>query len=125
MSLAIDRFLAGLLALLLATAGAGALAGVGFALEDLAQSGEMFDGLGLYLGVAMLVLVAVPATVAVVALRRLLAGRATARRWALAAGVLGGLAAVPFGMFYRPLFAVLVVPVLLVLSSVLARRDRS
>lgn len=117
MTLAVDRYVAGLLGLMLVTAGVGAVAGLAFALEDLEQSGEMFDGLGLYLGAAVLGLVAVPAAVAVVALRRLLAGHPTADRWALTAGVLGGLAAVPFGMFHRPLLAVLVVPVLLMVAS--------
>jgi hypothetical protein len=122
MTRAVDRYLAGLLVLLLLAAAAGAVPGLWLVGGDLQTSGEMFDGLGLALGLAALAVVAVPATAAVLALRRLWSGRPTAHPWALAAGVLGVLAVVPFGMFYHPLLALLVVPALLVVSAIVEAR---
>jgi hypothetical protein len=125
MTRAVDRYLAGLLVLLLLAALAGAVPGLWMVGDDLRYSGEMFDGLGIALGLAALGVVAVPATVAVLALRRLWSGRPAAHRWALAAGVLGVLAVVPFGVFYHPLFALLVVPGLLAVAAIVTEAGRS
>lgn len=114
MNRSVDRYLAGLLVLLLLTAAAGALPGVSLLGQDLGQSGEWLDGVGVLFGLGILAVVAVPAAVALVALLRLRDGRDGAGRWTLAAGVLGCLAVVPFGFFSRPLFVALVVPLLLV-----------
>lgn len=114
MNRSVDRYLAGLLVLLLLTAAAGAVPGFSLLGQDLEQSGEWLDGLGVVFGLGILTVVAVPATVALVALLRLRDRRESAWRWALAAGVLGCLAVVPFGFFSQPLFVALVVPALLV-----------
>lgn len=125
MTRAVDRYLAGLLVLLLIAALAGSWPGLSLVGQDLGESGEMFDGLGLALGLAALGVVAVPATLGTVALSRLLRGRPTAHRWAMAAGVVGFLAVIPFGVFFHPLFAFLVLPALLVVAAAVTDADRA
>ena len=114
-----ERLLTVLLVLPLVAAAAGAAPGLYMAWSDLETSGEFLDGLGAVVGLAIVGLVAVPAVVAVVALRAIGRRTASARRWAVAAGVLGMAAAVPFGFYYQPLLAVLVVPLLLVVVAFL------
>lgn len=123
MNSSVDRYLTGLLVLLLLTAAAGAMPGFSLLGQDLGQSGEWLDGVGVVFGLGILAVVSVPAVVGLVALHRLWTGRETGTRWALAAGVLGCLAVVPFGVFSRPMFAAVVVPLLLVAVAVLDLRS--
>ena len=120
---AVDRLLLVVLVLALLTASAGAVVGLTMIGEDLETQGEWLDGLGLMFGLAVLGVVAVPALVAGKALHDVRRGREGAWRWALAAGVVGLLAVVPFGVFAHPSFAVAVVPFLLVVVALEARKD--
>jgi hypothetical protein len=119
MTRSVDRLLLGLLVLLLVAAAAGALPGLYLAGSDLQASGEFLDGVGLVFGLGIVAIVAVPAATAGLTIRRLRRGRARARRWVIGTGLLGGCAVLPFGFLYQPLFAVLVLPVLLVLIALL------
>lgn len=122
MTQSVDRLLSGLLVLLLLLAAAGAVPGLYMAGTDLQTSGEFLDGLGTVLGLGIVGMVAVPAGAAVMAIRALHRGRSSSRAWAVVAGALGTLAVLPFGFVFPPLFAALVLPLLVVAVVVLEGR---
>ena len=74
-------------------------------------------------GLAILVLVGVPGTVAAVALWRSLRKRSHAADWALAAGVLGVLSAWVFTFVYHPFALALLPAVLVTVAATAARKD--
>lgn len=121
---AIDRLLQALLALTLLACAAGTAVGLYVIGQDLETSGEFLDGLGVVIGLAILFLVGVPAALAGWALRLSLRRRQHAESWAIAAAVAGLVLGLPFGVGYRPLLAVLAVPLLLLVVAVEARRAR-
>lgn len=119
-----DAILAALLVLTLLAGGVGALAGLYLVFDDLESQGEFLDGLGIVIGLAVVAMVGVPMTLAGKAIHGLRRGRPNAWKWAVAAGVFGLLSGVPFGMFQRPLFAVLAVPLLVAVVAVEGREQR-
>jgi hypothetical protein len=122
MTQSVDRLLTGLLVLLLLAASAAALSGLYLLASDLQESGEWLDGIGVVFGLGIVGIAAVPAAAAGMALRSLREGRPSARRLAIGAGALGACAVLPFGAFYRPLLAAMVLPALLVTVAALDRR---
>ena len=119
MTRSVGRLLTGLLVLLLLAAAAGAMLGLSMLGSDLQTSGEFLDGIGVVIGLVIFGLVAVPGAAAAMAIRSLRRDSPSARRWVVGAGVLGACAVLPFGFFHHPFFAVLVLPVLLVVVAVL------
>jgi hypothetical protein len=124
MTRSVDRFLVVLLVLLLVPAMAGAVLGLTLVAQDLETSGEWLDGVGLVFGLGILGLAAVPGALAVVAIRALRQNRPTGPRWAIAAGVLGCLAVLPFGFFQAGYLALLPLPVVLAVAAGTAARER-
>lgn len=120
---AVDRLLRGLLVVMLLACAAGAVPALIFIGSDAQASGEWLDGLGIAIGLAILAVVAVPAGLTGWALRGSLEGRSSAPAWALAAAGTGVLVGIGFGFAYRPLLAVLVVPLLLGVVAFDARRE--
>ena len=120
---AVDRLLRGLLVALLLACTAGAVPALLFIGQDMERSGEFLDGIGIVIGLAMLAVVAVPTGLAGWAMRESLRSSPKAPAWALAAAVAGALVGVGFGVGYRPALAVLVLPVLLMVVAVDARRS--
>ena len=120
---AVDRLLQTFLGLVLVLVGAGALFASYFIAQDADQSGEFLDGVGVLVGLAILVLVGVPGTVAAVALWRSLRKRSHAADWALAAGVLGVLSAGVFTFVYHPFALALLPAVLVTVAATAARKD--
>jgi hypothetical protein len=116
-----DLVLAVLLALTLVVGAAGALAGLYMIGQDLEMSGEFLDGIGIAIGLVVLAVVGVPMALAGMALHSLRRVRPSTWRWATAAGVTGVLSGIPFAMFYRPLLALLVLPLLVAVVAVQGR----
>jgi hypothetical protein len=123
--MATDRLLRGLLVLTLLVCAAGAAPGLYFIGEDAQTRGEFLDGIGIAIGLGILALVAVPAALAGWALRASLLHRSNAPGRALAAGLAGLVLGAPFGIAYRPLLAVLIVPLLLSVVAFEARQQQS
>jgi hypothetical protein len=121
---AIDRLLRGLLVVMLLACAAGAVPALIFIDSDLEASGEWLDGLGVAIGLAILAVLAVPAGLTGWALRASFEGWSSAPAWALAAAGTGVLVGIGFGFAYRPLLAVVVVPVLLGVVAYDVRRVR-
>lgn len=121
---ALERMLAVVLVATLVAASAGALTGLAFIGEDLEQQGEWLDGVGVLIGLAVLGVVVAPGAVAGKALHAVLRRGVRAWRWALAAGIVGVLVVVPFGVFWHPAFLVAVVPLLVIVVAVQASRER-
>ena len=119
---AVDRLLQTFLGLVLALVVAGVLFAFAFIGQDAARSGELFDGVGTMIGLALLVLVGVPGAVAAVALRRSVRQQPHAAEWALAAGLLGVLTAGVLAFVHRPFAAALAPALLLTVAAAAARR---
>lgn len=116
-----DLVLAVLLVLTMLAGAVGLWAGLALISDDLESQGEFLDGLGLVIGLGVLALVGVPMTVAAKAVHAVRHGRVNAWKWATGAGLIGLLAGIPFGMFHQPLFAVLVLPLLVAVVAIESR----
>jgi hypothetical protein len=114
---AVDRLLQTFLGLVLALVVAGVLFAFAFIGQDAARSGELLDGVGTMIGLALLVLVGVPGAVAAVALRRSVRQQPHAADWALAAGLLGVLTAGVLAFVHRPFAAALAPALLLTVAA--------
>ena len=101
---------------------AGALFAFAFIGQDAARSGELLDGVGTMIGLALLVLVGVPGAVAAVALRRSLRQQPHAADWALVAGLLGALSVGVLAFVQHPFAAALAPVLLLTVATAAARR---
>ena len=110
---ALDRALQTFLGLSLVLAVAGAAFGLLFIGQDAGQSGEFLDGVGVMIGVAVLLLVGVPAVIAGLALRRSLRRQSHAHVLALVSGLVGLGSVAVFAVVYHP-FAAAAVPLLMV-----------
>jgi hypothetical protein len=119
---AVDRLLQTFLGLVLALVAGGVLPAFAFIGQDVARSGELLDGVGVMIGLAVLVLVGVPGVVAAVALRRSLRQQPHAADWALAAGLLGALSAGVLAFVHHPFAAALAPALLLTVAAAAARR---
>jgi hypothetical protein len=119
---AVDRLLQTFLGLVLALVAGGVLPAFAFIGQDVARSGELLDGVGVMIGLAVLVLVGVPGVVAAVALRRSLRQQPHAADWALAAGLLGALSAGVLAFVHHPFAATLAPALLLTVAAAAARR---
>jgi hypothetical protein len=119
---AVDRLLQTFLGLVLALVAGGVLLAFAFIGQDVARSGELLDGVGVMIGLAVLVLVGVPGVVAAVALRRSLRQQPHAADWALAAGLLGALSAGVLAFVHHPFAAALAPALLLTVAAAAARR---
>jgi hypothetical protein len=120
-----DVILAALLVLTLLAGATGAAAGLYLIGQDLEMSGEFLDGIGIVFGLMVLAIVAVPMGLAAMAIRALRNQRPNAWKWATAAGVVGLVSGIPFGMFHQPLFAVMVLPLLVAVVAVEGREQAS
>lgn len=120
-----DVILAVLLVLTLLAGVVGAWAGLSLVFDDLETQGEFLDGIGVVIGLGVLGIVGVPAALAIKAVQAIRRGRANAWKWALAAGLVGMAAGIPFGMFHQPLFAVMVLPLLVAVVAVEGRESAS
>lgn len=120
-----DVILAVLLVLTLLAGVVGLWAGLALIGDDLESQGEFLDGLGVVIGLGVLALVGVPMAVAAKAVHAVRHGRANAWKWATAAGLIGLVAGIPFGMFHQPLFAVMVLPLLVAVVAVEGREGAS
>jgi hypothetical protein len=119
---AVDRLLQIFLGLGLVPALAGLAFGLYLIGQDTEQSGEFLDGVGVLAGLVVVATAGVPGTLAAIALSRSLRDVPGHRAYALAAGVLGGVATLMFAFFYAPAIAALV-PALLVVGTALVARS--
>jgi hypothetical protein len=117
-----DRILAALLGLTLLAGAVGAAGGLYMIGQDLEMSGEFLDGLGIMIGLVILGIVGAPMALAAKALHALWHQRPNAWKWATAAGLVGLVSGIPFGMFHHPLFAALVLPLLVAVVAVEGRQ---
>ncbi|QNN53258.1 hypothetical protein [Nocardioides mesophilus] len=117
------RTLVGLLVALLLLCAVGAVLGVLAIGSDLQQRGEFLDGLGVMIGLGLLGLVLLPASLALLTLRALRRGRPSTWLWATATGTVGGVCVLPFLLLSPLSFPLLVVPVALSLTAFWARTD--
>ncbi len=116
---AVDRLLQIFLGLALVPVLAGLAFGLYLIGQDAEQSGEFLDGIGVLAGLAVVAVAGVPGTLAAIALSRSLRDVPGQRTYALAAGLLGVVAALVFAFFYAPAIAALV-PALLVVGTAVA-----
>jgi hypothetical protein len=113
---AVDRLLQIFLGLALVPVLAGLAFGLYLIGQDAEQSGEFLDGIGVLAGLVVVAVAGVPGTLAVIALSRSLRDVPGQRAHALAAGLLGAVAALVFAFFYAPAIAALV-PALMVVGT--------
>jgi hypothetical protein len=110
MTTATDRLLRGALVLGLLATLPGLYVGLYLVGQDLQDSGEFLDGVGVMFGLMTLAAVVLPAALAGRALLLSVRGARTAPRWALAAGLTGLVDALLAGWWNGQLLATALVP---------------